>query len=170
MRRLIGEGNPVNSPANTALTSSPDARLLDLVESAEREEPCPKLVNMLTGSWLIQGRPVSTAQFIQASHDELSRTCAATKEVRKTRGDREKAQLVQSKVRPIIGSIQRSRAYDGATLSLLDVTIVGSTGPSLHPPAIRVPLASVEAWWVVDFEVKNGGSSGGAVVGVGFAF
>jgi hypothetical protein len=68
----------------------------------------------------------------------------------------------------MMDSIACSGQPGGPTLNLVNALIAGASGPSLHPPSVRIAAESVSAWWIVDFTVKNTG--GGASVGFGVAF
>lgn len=146
-----------------------DARLTDLIEAAEAGDTCPRVISLLTGSWLIQGRPISTEKFLERTHDALYRSFAGQREVRKFRGDPEqRTEMILRMSNPIVASIDRSDEKDVTTLNLADVTITSSVGPSLHPPVVRVSTASISAWWINDFEVKN--PKGDSSFALGFSF
>ena len=145
-----------------------DARLCDLIVAIEAGQAHPRVITLLTGSWLLQGEPVSTERFRQVSHDSLYNSVAKRREIRKFRGtDKERSELVLDVTNPIVAALERAGREDNATLNLIEVAIAGQSGPSLHPPAVRVPVSAVTAWWITDFETKKSGSGGGAFF-VGF--
>lgn len=147
-----------------------DARMADLLDAAEQGQACP-VVNVLSGSWLIQGRPVSTREFVQRSYDSIHNSLAGSREARKFRGSAaDKQEMIASKVNPLVETIHGTDELDGETLNLVDVTMVGAVGPSLHAPAVRVPVASVAAWFITDFEVKEAKGGTSTAVGFGFSF
>jgi hypothetical protein len=163
--QAMPDGNTRQPPAPAV-----DQRLVNLAASAERELPCPSILNLLVGSWLVQGQPVSSRQFLEATEGSLQESLAQTSEARRFRGTAEqKQQIIREATDPMMSSLRT--AEDGPlSLNLVNVTIAGSVGPSLHPPAVRIPLPAVGAWWITDFAIKNGGGGGGGGVSVGFSF
>ncbi|MEJ2866735.1 hypothetical protein WCD74_03105 [Actinomycetospora sp. OC33-EN08] len=149
----------------------PDPRLASIIASAEAGEACPGVINLLVGSWLIQGRPVSSEIFLQASFDSMCQSVLAVKQPRRSRiPEAERVQRAQEAVAPGFAAVEAPEA-DADTLCLADVSLAASSGPSLHPPAIRVAASSVMAWWITDFEVREERARGtGVGVGVGVEF
>ncbi|MHA6792380.1 hypothetical protein ACVGVM_02505 [Pseudonocardia bannensis] len=147
----------------------PDERLLALIDAAENERPCPNVLNVLTGSWLIQGQPVSSRQFEEATQQSLHESIAATPDARRFRGSHDELrQAISGITQPMLDSVAPGGGGPGEpALNLIKVMIASATGPSLHPPAIRISAASIAAWWIVDFKVKN---KGGGSAGFGISF
>jgi hypothetical protein len=145
-----------------------DGRLQSLIEAAERGERCPDIY-ILVGSWIIQGLPVSTDQFMRITYSDYHRQVSETKEAQKVRNQQERDQLISQHVSPLIGAFGLGSRQDGLALSVANAAVSGSTGPVLHVPALRIPVTAVQSWWSASFSVdQNRGYSGG--VGVGFAF
>lgn len=145
-----------------------DGRLQSLIEAAERGERCPDTY-VLVGSWIIQGLPVSTDQFMRITHSDFHRQVADTREARKMKSPQERDQLISQHLAPLMATFGPATPQDGLALSVANAAVSGITGPILHVPALRVPVSAVQAWWSAGFTVdQNRGYSGG--VGVGFAF
>ncbi|TCK22773.1 hypothetical protein [Pseudonocardia endophytica] len=146
-----------------------DPGLAAIIQATEQEQPGPQWINLLAGPWLVQGRPVSAAAFVDGTRDSLFNSVWNTPDARRFRGsDAEKRQIILQDLQPAMGVVEQSAHVAAAVLHLVDVTIVTATGPSLHPPVIRIKANSVDAWWVTDFEVKQ--PKGGGGIGVGFSF
>lgn len=144
-----------------------DPRLTSLIAAAEAGEPCPGIVNLLVGSWFIQGRPVSSETFLQSSFDSLCQSILAVKQPRRSRvPEHDRVQQAQDSVAPGFTAVE-TLEVDTGSLCLVDVSIAGSSGSSFHPPAIRVAASSVSAWWLTDFEVRAPSRGSDITVGVG---
>ena len=159
-------------PAVRAETSrsAADPRLKSIIAAAEAGQPCPGIVNLLVGSWFIQGRPVSSETFLQSSFDSLCQSILTVKQPRRSRlPEDERVRLAQDAVAPGFAAVETPES-DADTLCLVEVSIAGSSGPSLHPPAIRVAASSVTAWWLTDFEVRQAANSSDLGVGIGVEF
>lgn len=144
-----------------------DEKLRAVAAAAEAGQVCAG-VNLLMASWLLQGTPASTEQFMRTTHDNLYAQIANSRDARKFRGDAQQLRdVILEQAHPLMIPFGDFSSSDDV-LNLLNVTIVGSIGPSLHVPAVRVPLAQIMGWWATDFEVKQGNAGGGFGVGVSF--
>lgn len=86
-----------------------DPRLLAIIEAAEAGAPVPE-VSLIAGGWLIQGHPVSDAEFIAASQRNLnSQVMAATpqRDLKRFRGKDAELDAVVG-LRPIPSSLRWS--------------------------------------------------------------
>jgi hypothetical protein len=146
-----------------------DGRLQSLIEAAERGERCPDIY-VLVGSWVIQGLPVSTAEFMNITYGDYYRQVADTRDARKlSRNPDERDRLISQHLAPYMATFGNAGPQDGLALSVAHASVSGSTGPILQVPALRVPIGAVQSWWSAGFTVdQNRGYSGG--VAVGFAF
>lgn len=145
-----------------------DGRLQSLIEAAERGDRCPD-IKVLVGSWIIQGLPISTDQFMRATYADYHRQVAETREAQKIRNQQERDQLISQHISPLINAFGMGSPQDGLALSVANAAVSGSTGPIIHVPALRIPVGSIQSWWSASFGVdQNRGYSGG--VAVGFAF
>lgn len=146
-----------------------DGRLQSMVEAAERGETCPDIY-VLVGSWVIQGVPISTAEFLKLTHSDYYSQVAETREARKlSRDPAERERVINEHLAPYMSTFGASTDQDAAALSIRNPAISGSSGPIIHTPAMRVPLSAVQGWWSAKFTVdQNRRYSGG--VGFGFSF
>lgn len=146
-----------------------DKRLLALSASAERGEDCPVL-NILSGSWLISGSPCTTRQFMEATHSNFYQQAASTTELRRYKNQEQQLrQDLLSQTNPLMKTFDQGAHAPEDAISLVNATVVASTGPALKVPALRVQLDSVGSWWVTDFRTDQQFSYIGGV-GVGFTF
>lgn len=154
----------------TSVGDPMDGRLKALIATAEQDETCPG-VCVIVGSWVIQGRPVSTAEFMRATYRDYVRQTANTAVGRKISGNKEdRSTLMGEHLRPLMAAFGYKSDADVLALSLADATVSGSTGPSLKVPALRIPVSAVQAWWSAGFEVDQGKGFVGGGISVGFAF
>ena len=89
-----------------------ERRLADLAECAEQELPCPPLVNLLVGGWVVQGRPASSRQFLEATHASLYHGVAGgPRQRQRFRGtEEERTQAIQDTVLPWLASVNSEPA------------------------------------------------------------
>lgn len=151
-----------------------DPLLLNLLAAAERGEKCPPLV-VVTGTWVIQGALVGTTAFLEASqthvYDKLIRLWGSA-ERKNPMSPEDAAQIAGQRLAPL----GISGGAVSPSLSLIEVTLTGVT--TLSVPAMRVPLAAIDAWWVTDHAVetqqpvaeRGSETRGGGGVSVGVAF
>ena len=150
--------------------SAVDPRLASIIVAAEAGQACPGIVNLLVGSWFIQGRPVSSETFLQSSFDSLCQSVLAAKQPRRSRvPEDERVRLAQDAVAPGFAAVEAPEV-DTDTLCLVEVSISAGSGALMHPPAIRVAATSVTAWWLTDFEVRAAASGSDVGVGIGVEF
>lgn len=146
-----------------------DKRLLALSESAERGESCPVL-NVLSGSWLISGSPCTTRKFMEATHANFYQQVVNTTELRRYKNEEQHLRHdILKQTNPMMTTFDQGPHEPEEAISLLNATVVASTGPALKVPALRVQLGSVGSWWVTDFRADQEFSYVGGV-GVGFTF
>ncbi|MCO7196703.1 hypothetical protein [Pseudonocardia sp. McavD-2-B] len=146
-----------------------DPGLIAIIQATEAGQPGPQLINILVGTWLVQGRPVSSKSYVDTTRDSLFNSVWNSPDGRRFRGsDAEKREAVLDVIQPAVGVIEQSAAAPATVLHMVDVMVAASSGPSLHPPVFRVKASSVDAWWINDFEVKQ--PKGGGSIGVGFSF
>lgn len=157
-------------PMETNLGEKIDGRLRALIATAEREETCPT-VCVLVGSWVIQGRPVSTGEFMRATYRDYVRQVMKTPEGRKMDGNKaDRSKMMSEYLRPLMSSMGYPSDADSLSLSIADASVSGSTGPILKVPALRVPVSAIQTWWTAGFEVDQNKGSGGGGIAVGFSF
>lgn len=156
-------------PMETNFGDSVDGRLKALIATAERDEKCPD-ISVIVGSWVIQGRPVSTAEFMRATYRDFVRQVVKTPEGRSMKGTQEeRSKLMGEHLRPFMAAFGYKSEADTFALSIADASVSGSTGPILKVPALRIPVSAVQTWWSAGFEVDQNRSYGGGGVAVGFS-
>lgn len=146
-----------------------DPALLCLLAAAERGEETPSIC-LLTGSWMVQGQPARSGDFGRLSGQAWWGQLAATRDVKKFRGtEDEKVAMIRQKLNPLLATII---AWESPgivpVLTLVRCVIGGGVGATFEMPTLRVPLSSVQAWWVTEFSVNQ--PKGGGMVGVGMSF
>lgn len=146
-----------------------DGRLRSVMEAAERGEKCPD-VFLLVGGWVVQGRPVSTAEFMNITYWDYHRQVAESREARKmSKSPEERDRLIGQHLAPVMAAFGNASPQDGMALSIANATVSGLAGPNLQVPALRVPIGAIQTWWAAASTVDpTRGYSGG--VAVGFAF
>lgn len=156
---MTGTSEPTVDPAI-------DPALLCLLAAAERGEETPR-ISLLTGSWLVQGQPTRSRDFVSHSADVWWAEVAATSTVKEFRGtEDEKVALIRRCVDPLSATVNAWESPGVPVLTLLWGVIAGGVGATFHMPTLRVPLSSVQAWWVTRFGVTQP-QEGGGVVGFG---
>ncbi|WP_427133998.1 hypothetical protein [Pseudarthrobacter sp. S9] len=144
-----------------------DGRLKALIATAERDETCPG-VCVIVGSWVIQGRPVSTAEFMRATYRDYVRQVATPVGSKISGNKEERSRLMGEHLRPFMAAFGYKSDADALALSLADASVSGSTGPVLKVPALRIPVSAVQTWWSAGFEVDPGKGFAGGGISVGF--
>lgn len=149
-----------------------DARLKSLAAAVEGGATCLP-VNLVVGQWIVQGTPVTSSDFLKRTQESLSRIALDQMPGRDRRLLRAgKADHVleaaQDQARGFMGPLAGSISGAEYALSLVDVTLTGGLSGVIHGAAVRVPLASVDVWWIAGFKhepAKFGGGGGGMSVG-----
>jgi hypothetical protein len=143
-----------------------DGRLQSIMEAAERGETCPAIY-LLVGGWVVQGRPVSTAEFMNITYWDYHRQVAESREGRKiSKSVEERDRLIGQHLAPVMAAFGHSSPQDGVALSIANATVSGLSGPNLLVPALRVPVGAVQTWWAAASTVDPArGYSGGVAVG-----
>lgn len=142
-----------------------DPLLLNLLEAAERGETCPPLVAVV-GTWIVQGRLVSTSAFLEANREHVQKRILSGLKLRDRSNplaDERASQIASQHLSPL-GSDEGAMPL---CLSFLDATL--ASGATVSVPAIRVPVSAVDSWWVSDHYVEGQKVRGGGVgVSMGF--
>ena len=148
-----------------------DQRLTSLVSSVEAGASCIPL-NLAVGQWIVQGTPVSTAEFISRTHSSLGNAMANQLSGRERRqvlqGQDDKTwQQIMHQAADMLTPITFAPAGPGGALSLTDVTMTGGPAGVVRVAAVRVALESINLWWLSEFRHDPAGGGGG---GVGISF
>lgn len=151
----------------TNVASAVDGRLQALISTAEAIRPCPR-IRLLVGDWLIQGQPVSTETFLAITANNMSEQAMETKEGRRLKGNQAAANsYIHEQVGPVMSAFGNQTEADEMAMSLRDAVVVGAA--TLKVPAIRVPVASIQAWWNVTMQIEQTRNYSAGVAG-GFSF
>lgn len=142
-----------------------DGRLKALIATAEQDEKCPNIY-VIVGSWVVQGRPVSTAEFMRTTYRDYVRQASKTPEGRKMKDGKEMGEHL----RPLIGAFGYKSEADTLALSVADASVSGASGPILKVPALRIPIHAIQAWWSAEFEVHPNRGPGGGSISAGVIF
>jgi hypothetical protein len=154
--------------ADSGEDSSIDPRLRALVGAAEQGRPVPS-VGLVTGSWVIQGTPISTQQFLWITQSAVETEISQTKESQTFRGTKDElGASIREQTAPLFAAFGWPTPVDGNALSLGTVTVGGGIGAALRVPALRVPLTAVAAWWACPYVALAPRSGGGGGVTVSF--
>lgn len=145
-----------------------DGRLISLVEAAERGENCPD-VCVLVGSWVVQGLPIGTKQFLEITYADYWREVSSINEVRRIKNPNERNHFVGQHLAPFMATFGPESPQDKLSLSLTNASVSGTTGPIIQVPALRIPVAAVQTWWSAKFTVDQNKPRGGGV-GFGISF
>jgi hypothetical protein len=143
--------------------------------AAASETALPYTVQMYCGNMLITGRPAPPSWF----HEVSKRAFAAEmqqylgRQLKKEEG-RARLQQATSEFDSIFDRARATESSPPDELTLADATVFpaiqtqGTRSGGQQLPVLRVPLASIDAWWVVNGEAIRG--SGGGGMGFGFLF
>lgn len=143
-----------------------DPLLMNILNAAERGEKVPKIV-LVVGPWVVMGSPVSTERFRQLTNESLADTTWKTAKIR----DRARADSKSQAATLAAGYLAAMGGGDSnnqVSISIESALMVN--GISIRIPAMRVPLASVDSWWVTTHTAEAQSSYNGGGVGVGFSF
>jgi hypothetical protein len=144
--------------------------------AAAGEEPLPFTVSLYCGSMFVTGRIAPDGWFYDVTAKGYGEE--VWEALRRVRREEERQQLFHEHNEPVARLLDAARDREAAAeadeVTLVDVEVypaVGtqgtrSGGQSL--PVARIPLAAVNAWWVISGETIRGRA--GANVGWGFLF
>jgi hypothetical protein len=128
-----------------------DPEIQALVVAAEGGQALPE-ITVMTGGVLVIGRPAPPQAFVaaarQAKLDELTAKLSPAggwrglTKVNKDEARREAARLADESLR-MLGGIDEVES-----LTLVDAKLIPDQGNGLQLPAIRIPAASIDAWWI----------------------
>lgn len=152
----------MTAPTLAPAAAGVDARLLSLTVAAEQGEPCPP-IGLLSGGWLLQGMPTSTRGFLEATHADFYSNVRNTRDMRRFGGsENERDAAIRAVTYPMMKPFEQVGPDPGASsLSLVGVSAYPPGAPSIHIPAVRVPLSLISAWWATGF-VQDRATGGGA--------
>ncbi|NAZ84695.1 hypothetical protein [Kineococcus indalonis] len=155
-------------PEVLPLPSSLDLALTRIALAAERGEECPPLV-LIAGGWLIQGTPVSTQAFYEATYRVTYNDLAASAEARRLRVQpHEKEQILTDTTRNQLLALGDPAGLEGSALNLLQASAYPPGAPAVNTGAMRVPFAGIASWWATGFSTDKQQTS--SSVGFGFSF
>ena len=121
--------------------------------AAASEETLPFLVRLLASGAVIVGRPTSADDFRKA------RASAMTAEVRKELGAAHQREAFKTVTDEISNALMRVRKASGELgdldLLLTDASIGFPSGEALKLPALAVPVAGIQAWWLMQGEYEK---------------
>lgn len=145
-----------------------DPRLRALAAAVEQGAPGHPVV-LIIGPWVAQGRVTSSVEFLERSVNEiaLEQVAAMPHAQRRkieTEEDTASWQGILANVHQMTMPIRS--AEEGESLCLADVTFSGPIG-TLSTAVSRVPLDSIDAWWIARHKFQPVKFSGG---GVGVSF
>lgn len=140
-----------------------DPKLIVLARAANQGEVCPP-INLLLSGGLVIGQPVSPDAFDQPSRRAVEqRVWSGMPEARKGRKEDEKLALYRQAMEPMKPVFDAMAEPDeetlGAALTIADAQWLPPSGDGLRIKALRVPLASISAWWMGAGERISAGSS-----------
>lgn len=149
-------------------TSAIDPLLLRVVQAAQRGEECPPLV-LIAGGWLIQGAPVSTEAFYEATYRVNYNELAGSSEARRLRvRPEEKEKILEDATRQQLLALGDPSGLEGAVINLLRASAYPPGAPAVNTGAMRIPLTAVASWWATGFSTDKAQTS--SSIGFGFSF
>lgn len=139
-----------------------DEALQGIVEAAERGVAVPRIA-LFTGSLTVFGLPISSGKASELMKSSVAE--AIYRDAKPKRREREEASR-QSwlEADAQVAVLSPNLHPNSGALSLGEAILVSMpSGEQVMTPAVRVPLAAVNAWFVGSFESKE--SSGGGFFG-----
>lgn len=145
-----------------------DQLLAEVAAAAERGDPVPRL-RLSTNTMLVTGQPVSSRRFIELTNGALQRDFAGYFREQDKR-------LPRKERRDQAALTAESQRYSEHNMSALlapeqpggAVCIEGATcwpwagGDGIQLPAVRIPVSSVDLWWVAGGTTLKAPSQGGS--------
>jgi hypothetical protein len=141
--------------------------------AVETQQPLPFRVAMCTGGTLVSGHIAPW----WLMHDVTVASAQAQVEaaIKRVKDEKKRLALLEQYVGPVKEAFTRTRnleekqqdevtLYDAAMYPSVGVSGTQSGGVSL--PVVRIPVASIDAWWVMEGKPIKG--TGGFGIGVGF--
>lgn len=144
-----------------------DAHLVELARAAEAGEECPP-VRLIAGGSIIIGWPAPSSALAERSAAPLAAEYAVGLSGRSRRERRESPVDAETAAKQAIELLQEI-GERAATDEPRALTLVGAQwlspgdGGGLNLPVVRVPLASVAAWWIAGGEKLEARGWGGFV-------
>jgi hypothetical protein len=121
--------------------------------TAANEETLPFLVRLLASGAVIVGRPTSADDFRKV------RARAMTSEIRAELGTARGREAFESVTDEISKALMRVRKASGELgeldLLLTDASIGFPSGEALKLPAVAIPVAGIQAWWLMQGEYEK---------------
>jgi hypothetical protein len=147
-----------------------DWQLVEVVRRAEAGQPCFP-VRLLAGNQLFIGTPCRSTVFFDAQdaavrHEVSQEAGTGTGWGRKAQSQREqRAGEIMRPLQEALGAARETadaETQERTTLTLSPAQWAPMQGNSLALPAVRVPLAAIDAWWIAgaqELQGRTGGSS-----------
>jgi hypothetical protein len=139
-----------------------DQALLRLAQAADAGKPCPP-INLLAGTSLFVGTPVSRDGFAQESEKQIAEALYYSRKPSK-RNMESVYEEATGAAAEVIEGLRGAVADSGAdtVLTLRDAEIwPASGGDGVEVPIVRIPLVAVDGWWTgVGKRLKAGGGGG----------
>jgi len=145
-----------------------------LMKAAEHE-PLGFHVTMYCGQLIVTGRVAPSAWWYEVTKRGYWEELGVA--LRKVRKEDEKRAQMETLYAPIAADLSRAQPSEGEAgdeVTLVDVSIFpavstqGTQSGGHTLPVARVPLASIDVWWIVSGDSIRG--SGGSNIGWGFLF
>ena len=133
-------------------------------------EPLDFEISVSTGGASMRGRVAPASSWYNVNKRASTQAAGDIVKSWGRKGEEQKAQADQ-KAQSVSRLMDYTRDIEGADvdeLTLVDVQLVLSGGGGVQLPVVRVPIASIDAWWIVPGKEIKGASGGFFAVGGSF--